>query len=245
MKLRSKHIAPIVLAAFVIGIGGSMAFNLWKTESSKEPALIREGDFAGEYNPADIRGSYSLSDVSKAFGIPVEVLAVAFAVSDLDNPGEFQLKELEEIYEGSEIGEVGTDSMRLFVSLYTGLPHTPEETTLLLKPAEKVLKEHNPELGLIGVTFVRPEDLGVTDIAAAAESAGEAEEDHDTEEEAAVKGNTTFTDLYTWGLTEEEVEDVLGTPPGPSGTTVRDFLMEKGLEFGEYKTKLQELVDSK
>lgn len=245
MKLRSKHIAPIVLAAFMIGIGGSMAFNIWRTESSKQPSLIREGEFAGEYNPADIRGSYSLSDVSKAFGIPVEVLAEAFAVSDLDNPGEFQLKELEEIYEGSEIGEVGTDSMRLFVSLYTGLPHTPEETTLLLKPAEKVLKEHNPELGLAGITFVRSEELGVTDIAAAAESAGEAADDYDTEEEVGVKGNTTFNDLYTWGLTEEEVKEVLGMSPGASGMTVRDFLMEEGLEFSEYKTKLQELLESK
>ena len=38
MTLRSKHIVPIVLVAFILGIGGTMVFNLWQTKSSRIPA---------------------------------------------------------------------------------------------------------------------------------------------------------------------------------------------------------------
>jgi hypothetical protein len=57
MNIRSKHIGPIILAAFIIGIGGTIGLNLWRTTSSKVPAKFTSGEHEGEYNPADIRGS--------------------------------------------------------------------------------------------------------------------------------------------------------------------------------------------
>ena len=38
--------------------------------------------------------------------------------------------------------------------------------------------------------------------------------------------------------------EALGMEPGPSNAVVRDWLAEKGLEFSEYKTELQALVDA-
>lgn len=109
MRVSVKVLAVILPVIFAAGIGGTIAFNLWKTESSKEPAVYSEGDFAGKSNPADIRGSYSLADVEKAFGIPAEVLASAFGLENEENYQEIQCKVLEERYGGLEKGEVGTD----------------------------------------------------------------------------------------------------------------------------------------
>ena len=78
MKITNKILAPIIVLFFVAGIIGTMIFNLWKTESTKEPAKIKEGQFAGMNNPDDIRGSYSFEDINMAFDIDVEILGKAF-----------------------------------------------------------------------------------------------------------------------------------------------------------------------
>ena len=54
----------------------------WQTESTKEAAVFTSGEFAGQANPADIRGSYTFGDVEKNFGIPAALLAQAFGVVD-------------------------------------------------------------------------------------------------------------------------------------------------------------------
>ena len=141
MKLKSKHMAPLILAVFVVGIAGTMAFNLWRTEGSKIPVKFRIGEHEGEYNPSDIRGSYAFSDISESFKIPLEDLSKAFGLEGVDDVAEFQCKELKELHPEPEEGEIGTDSAKLFVSLYTGLPHTTEETTRRPAPALSVLSE--------------------------------------------------------------------------------------------------------
>jgi len=159
MTLRSKHIAPIVLVVFILGIGATMFFGLWQTASSKVPATYTEGEFAGEYNPADIRGSYSFGDIEEAFAVPVAALAEAFAVEDTDNPASFLCKSLDDLYGATENGEVGTDSVRWFVALYAGLPYSPEEDTLLLSTAISVLQDRLTEAEL---ETVRAKTVGVS-----------------------------------------------------------------------------------
>lgn len=241
VRIGSKIIAPVVAAAFILGIGLSMAFNMWQTESSKEPIRYTDGEFAGEYNPADIRGSYSFGDIKAAFDIPVDVLAKAYGVQGVDDLAAFQVKELEEMYgETPDGGEIGTDSVRLFVARYKGLPYTPEDTSRLPSPALSVLQEKlaPADYEAVKAISVQPSQVGVTETDPAAA------EEHD-EEEIGVKGKTTFDDLLSWGLTQAEIEEILGMPMGTRGSTVRDFLTTEGLEFSEYKTKLQELLDSK
>ncbi len=239
MKLKSKHVAPLILAVFVVGIAGTMAFNLWKTEGSKIPAKFRTGEHEGEYNPSDIRGSYAFSDISKNFKIPLEDLSKAFGLESVENVAEFQCKELKELYPEPPEGEIGTDSAKLFVALYTGIPHTPEETTRLPTPALSVLKEKlsEEELEEVKKITVSLSDLKPVSSQETAE--------HASDQDRAVRGNTTFAELLDWKLAKEEIEQVLGIPMGKPGLTVRDHCTANEIEFSEVKTALQALVDAK
>lgn len=141
MTIRSTQLALITVLVFITGIGLSMGFNLWITETTKKPASYAEGDFAGVSNPADIRGSYALSDIAAAFPLDVEILAKAFGVTGNPAPEDFMVKELEELYGEREGLEIGTDSVRYFVALYCGLPFVPKEGTGLLPEAVAILKD--------------------------------------------------------------------------------------------------------
>lgn len=251
MKLRisSRFIAIAVPAVFFGGIAVSAALGWWVTEASKTPERYEEGEFAGEYNPADIRGSYTFGDIESVFGVPAEVLAEAFGVpsDDSSDPALFAVKNLEDIYE--ELGgdlEIGTDAVRVFVSFWTGLPYEPDEETAvtdaglaLLLEAGSIDQAKAEELrqfvvALPGGTL----DLAATEAAAAVASAEE------PEEERLVKGNTTFGELKTWGLSVEEIEEIIGVPIGGNGDAMRDFFSAAGIEFSTVKDRLQEAVDA-
>ena len=239
MKLKSRHVAPLVLVVFVLGIGGTMAFNLWRTGTNKIPAKLSTGEHKGEYNPADIRGSYTFSDISEIFKIPLEDLSKAFGLEGVDDLAEFQCKELKELHPEPEEGEIGTDSAKLFVSLYTGLPHTTEETTRLPAPALSVLSERLSQEELREV-----EKITISLSGFEPQSSKETPE-HASDQDRAVRGSTTFAELQDWKLAKEEIEQVLGIPMGKPGLTVRDHCTANGIEFGEVKTALQALVDAK
>ena len=79
----------IVLIVIFGGIGGTMVFNLWKTEGGgggqgsggvQIPVTFQVGEFAGEYNPADIRGSYNFGHISELWEIPLAELGTAFGL---------------------------------------------------------------------------------------------------------------------------------------------------------------------
>jgi hypothetical protein len=247
MTLRSKHIVPVVLAVFIIGIGVTMILNLWQTTSSKIPATYTEGEFAGEYNPADIRGSYSFGDIEEAFAVPVAALATAFAVTETENPAAFLCKSLEDLYGVMDNGEIGTDSVRWFVSLYTGLPYRPEEDTLLPSTSIPVLQDR---LSGTDLETVRAKTIQLSTLdswpgesAAADSQAPEQTDTHTESETGQVKGKTTFGDLQSWGASKETIEQILGLPIGKAGVTVRDYCIENGIEFSTVKDALQEAAD--
>ena len=240
MKLKSKHLVPLILAVFVAGIAGTMAFNLWRTEGSKIPAKFSTGEHEGEYNPSDIRGSYTFSEISEIFKIPLGDLSKAFDLDGVENVAEFQCKELKELYPEPAEGEVGTDSAKLFVALYTGLPHTPEETSLLLTPALSVLGEKLSREELQEV-----EKITISPSAFKPQSSQETATEHAGDQDRGVRGNTTFAELRDWKLTKEEIEQALGIPMGKPGIAVRNHCTANGIEFGEVKTALQALVDAR
>jgi len=246
MTLRSKHLLPIILGVFIVGIVGTIAFNLWQTTSNKIPATYTSGEFAGQYNPGDIRGSYSFGDIEEAFAVPVAALATAFGVEDSENPAAFLCKELKDLYGELEKGEIGTDAVRWFVALYTGLPYTPEEDSLLPSPAVSVLKERLSEAEL---EEVKAKTVGLSLLiqaakaeAAAAPGAG-ASDSHAEGEAGQVRGKTTFGELLSWGVSKEDIEETLGLPVGKAGVTVRDYCIENGIEFSTVKGALQEAMD--
>jgi hypothetical protein len=241
MKIRSNILAPLVMVFFVIGIAGTMLTNYWNTEKLKVPVKFEKGTFAGEYNPADIRGSYTLEDVNKAFQVPVADMAKAFGFGDAENQNQIKAKDIEETYGEMEQGELGTDSLRLFVALYSGRPHSPEETTLLTNQAVRILKEK------AGLSEKQLEELNKIKIDISSLKPGESSPPAEHEESAGleIKGKTTFQDLLDGGLSQKEIEGILGIPMGRSGDKVRDYLTDKNLEYKEYKTRLQEFADSK
>lgn len=244
MNIKSKFIAPVILIFFIAGIAGSMMLNFWNTESDKTPAKIQSGEFEGMNDPGDIRGSYSFLDISNNFNIPVEILGKAFGVTGktTEELEAFKCKEFETIYSDLiKEGEIGTDSVKLFVALYNKLPHTPEETTLLPLTALPILEEKlgKQEIEKIKDIFVDTSNIKVS------ETIKVSTESHETAENRTIKGQTTFKNLLDWGLTKEEIENSLGMPMGKTGESVRDFCSEKGIEFSPIKEALQTIVDKK
>lgn len=139
MNLSSKSVGVIIIALFISIIGGSKIAGIWITESTKEPAVFNHGDFKGMGDPSDIRGSYTFADISKSFNIPIEDLAVAFNIN-MDNPQNFKVKELEDIYlKSPNPVEIGTASVRYYVALYNSVPYIKKEDEKLLKEGVDLL----------------------------------------------------------------------------------------------------------
>lgn len=305
MKLGYKSMGIIVVALFVAGIGAASIAGYWKTEGSKQPVTIKQGEFAGMPNPSDIRGSYTWSDVAKAFDFDVQLLLKAFGAGD----PLLRMNTLETIY--GELGlpegtEIGTDSVKLFVSLLTGLPHVPEEGTLLPIAAIEVLRtegqgsaelieeaaakawQQAPSQSAEEVTASNPAPVPAASAAAAAPktqaapvattvapSAGKAAEAQSATAAAAatadpatttttvhspsptgtgsgtgavpgsITGKTSFKDLKSWGLSEEQIKSVTGGKIGPDLASIRDWATANGFEFSGLKTGLQALLDSR
>lgn len=270
-RIKTTTLGLAIVAAIFGGIALSMAFGYWKTESTKEPVKIKEGEFAGLPNPADIRGSYTWADVAKAFAIPEGKVLEAFGATD---PGQ-KVNSLETTYAGAlpEGQELGTDSVRLFAALYTGLPHEPEASTVLPMAAIAVLRaEGKADASRIDAAATRAfGGLPVAPVPAAAAPATPAETvttqapakpaaapatspvttattvaiPGTAQERESVTGTivgkTTFGDLAEWGLDMKRVEAILGGL-GPAGQSIRDYCEVKGLEFSSVKTSLNELA---
>jgi len=233
--IKSKTVAIIVVSFFVIGIGSSMAFNLWNTKSNKVPQKIQQGAFEGEYNPADIRGSYTFGDIESSFDVPAEILAMAFGLKGYDNIANIQVRSLEGAYSVEKGLEIGTDSIRYFVSLYAGLPYTPEEGTRMPKATYDFLKDK----------ISAEEDAFLKSIIVDAEISSNIQiEVHELEsdgvESKSITGNTTLQDLLDWGLSEENLATIFGSEPDDKNMTVKDYAAANGLEFSEVKIAITE-----
>ncbi|AHM57746.1 hypothetical protein EAL2_808p02410 (plasmid) [Peptoclostridium acidaminophilum DSM 3953] len=138
MKSRTLFIA-IILITFG-GILAADELGFWKTQSSKVPTVIEEGVSEGLPNPEDIKGSYTFLDIEKAFGIESATLARAFNF-ETDNPDIIKAMDVKTKYSylGDDV-ELGTGSVKMFVSIYTGVSYTSIEN--LPSTAVTVLKEH-------------------------------------------------------------------------------------------------------
>ena len=249
MNLTSKPLAALILVIFLGGIALTTATGWWQTTSSKEAAAYTEGEFAGQSNPADIRGSYTFGDVEKNFGIPPAILAQAFLIESND-PATFAVKGLEEIYAASEF-EIGTGSVRLFVAFYNGLPIDLTADTYLPEEAAALLKERNltPEQLTYLEAHTIPNPAAITtpeaDSVPAAESTPVAESaPSEASAENLVKGKTTFQEILDWGVSQEVIEQTMGVPMPNPLTKVKDYCTEKGLDFETIKTALQAEVDA-
>ena len=242
MTITSKPLAVIVLVIMFGGIAFSSAMGWWVTESTKQPVTFTEGDFAGQANPADIRGSYTFGDIAKSFDVTPEVLAQAFGVTEGD-PAAFAVKELEVISLDSGY-EIGTVSVRLFVAYYTGLPfdttgqeiYLPQPATDILLAKGNLTSEQIAYLEKYKVTLGASAPVAESTLVVVATSSTVSEEN-------IVKGKTTFGELLAWGVSQEIIESIIGAPLPDLAMTMKDYASANGLNFETLKPALQAEVD--
>jgi hypothetical protein len=258
VTLTSKLLAILIVVILFSSIFFSSAMGWWQTESTKEAVKITSGEFSGQANPADIRGSYTFGDVEKNFGISPAVLAEAFGIQD-SNPAAFAVKELEGLYADSG-QEVGTASVRLFVAFYKGMSYDLSTDIYLPESAVEVLRAHNltdeqvayldkhttpsldaaPAASAPGAPQVTPQATQSPSV----QSTPEAETPGASSTDRIVKGATTFADVLGWGVSQATIEKVLGMPmPAAPGMKVKDYCTEKGLSFEVMRPALQAEVD--
>ena len=119
MKVKPQTTILVSIVIVLAGIVLTSTLGLWTTQSTKVPQKFRQGENSGRYNPADIRGSYTFSEISNLFNIPIEDLAAAFSVGE-GKVTDFKCKDLEAIFVDSP-NEIGAGSVRMFVAFYLGL----------------------------------------------------------------------------------------------------------------------------
>lgn len=245
MKIKSTFLGVIVLVIMFGGVYGSSLLGWWRTTGRRIPRQIQSGQFEGASDPADIRGSYAFQDVSNAFNIPSSTLNLAFGLpSGLDGTTFFN-KDLEAIYADIDPNlEVGTDSMRWFVAWYKGMPYQPGEGTAMPQPAADILRNRG---GLTSEQIVFMETrivaLPLVDLDAQSSETQPSEAEEHDEGEAMVRGKTTFADLLDWGLTQAQIEAIIGGPMPNRLTLLRDYCQQNGLSFGQIKAELQAALD--
>lgn len=249
MTLTSRPLSVIIFVVMFGGIGLSSMLGWWQTESTKQPATFSEGEFAGQANPADIRGSYTFGDISSSFDVSPAVLAQAFQVTTGD-PASFAVKDLEALYLESGV-EIGTNSVRLFVAYHLGLPFdTTGQEILLPAPAARYLLE-NASLTPERQAYLQAHTVDVAaGSSAGPEPASEPEAipagsglEASSTDEYVVKGKTVFGDLIRWGVPQEAIEQIIGGPMPDPAMKVKDFATASGLTFETIKTQLQAEVD--
>jgi hypothetical protein len=248
MRLKSIPLAIVLFAILFGGIAVTTAMNWWQTESTKIPAKFTEGEAAGQFNPADIRGSYTFGDINKNFGIPLADLQSAFRLPAGGDTAAFQVKSLEELYADLPV-EMGTGSVRLFTAFYLGLPNdlASNAETYLFPEAAAVL-ETSGKMTAEQAAFLPAHTLSAN-LAIPELAAPEAEVTPvpDATEHVApvgtITGKTTFQQLMDMGLNKEAIQTVIGEPVPDAAMPIKDYASGKGLEFSTLKTELQSKLD--
>lgn len=239
MTLTSKLLAVIVLVTIFGGIFFSSAMGWWATESTKEPAAFTEGEFAGQANPADIRGSYTFGDIANSFEVTPDILAQAFGVTS-DDPAAFAVKELEALYLDSGY-EIGTASVRLFVACYEGLPFDTTGQEIFLPRAASDILLAKGNLTSEQIAYL---ETHTADVSAPAEGTAPVTDEETASSEAyTIKGKTTFGELLSWGVERAVIEQIIGGPLPDPAMTVKNYATSNGLDFETIKTALQAEVD--
>lgn len=251
MKIKIIFMAVLVPAILFGGILASMVADVWSTTSDKKPATYLSGSYAGEYNPADIRGSYTFAEVSELFEIDLDILYKAFNIPEGTDGTTVQSKDLETL---SDEG-VGNESLQVFAALYKGLPVEPGGAVLPKEAVKMILESGNPtqeqqqylkEYAADSVSVLeseasassaQPEKSGGTGTGSASDGTETV-----TEEEQIVKGSTTFQQVLDAGIAKEQIESIIGNEMPPANQTVKDYCNNAGLTFSDIKDQLNGLA---
>lgn len=244
MRIKTTFLAFILITVIFTGIATTMALDIWTTTTNKIPVTYKDGEHAGEYNPEDIRGSYSFDDVSRLFEVDLDVLLDAFGIAPETVGTEILNKDLEALYEDLEF-EIGNGSVQLFVARYKNLPLETEDTYLPSRAVEIIL-EANKALTEEQKAYLKShqvEIVGTRTLSSGSDTeAAPAETEVKEEEEVLVNGSATFQKVLDAGITKDQISEVLGKPMPLPNQTVKDFCLAEGLSFSSIKEELNALV---
>ena len=240
MKITAKPLAVFIFISIFGGILFSTWMNWWQTESSRVPAQFTEGDFIGQFNPSDIRGSYTFGDIESAFGIPLDLLAMAFVLPVESDVASLEVKMLESIYTAPD-EEIGTTSIRLFVALYEGLPFEISEETYLPSQAVEILKL-NGGLTPDQIEYIDSHSIWIDD-SGPAEPVVEETVDQELSTDQLITGKTTFRDILDMGVSQSVIEGILGAEMPNPLLKIKDYCIENKLLFEKVKGALHTAVD--
>lgn len=239
-KISSKFMALTVFFVIFGGIGATILADVWTTESTKVPVTYQDGEFKGEYNPEDIRGSYTFSEVSELFEVDLADLLKAFGIPEGTDGTTIQTKILGEMYPGLP-NEIGNGSVQLFVAFYKGLPVELDDTYLPAQ-AKDILYRVNGKLSAEDKTYIESHLVELPE--PAGEGSTPTEPEAPEEVEPLVKGATTFQQVLDAGITKAQIEEIIGSPMPATNLPIKDYCLDKGLIFSEVKDKLNALVEN-
>lgn len=244
MKISRIVIAISIIILIFSGIAISNSLGFWEVVGSKTPSKIESGEFEGQNNPWDIRGSYTFGDIEKAFNIDSTLIAKAFGIES-SNADTVQVKTLESLYEEKNYPvEIGTNSIRFFVALYKGLPIDDEDAGITTQ-ALKVLKDNDKiDNQLYSSMMVTAIDLD-NDLYeyAPTEDQDALPQDEEHRSSTEVTGSTTLEQALAIGIDEDLLKEQIGDFSDEDKTsTIRDIAQSQGLSFGEIKTILNDSI---
>lgn len=250
MKIKASMMAMLIMVIIFGGILVTMAVDIWSTTKSKTPIVYKEGTHVGEYNPEDIRGSYTFDEISTFYNIDLKVLFEAFGIDPNTDGTAIKTKDLETIFGESEV-EIGNESVQVFVALYKNLPITLTDT-YLPKSAVELIFQANTQLNDEQKTYLdnhqielNKEDLtsAESDSTALILEQTEAPTLQESTEESLVNGKTTFQQVLDAGVSPAQIQEILGRVMPSSNQTIKDYCTSEGLSFSSIKDQINRIAE--
>ncbi len=211
--------------------------------------------FSEDSSPENIRGSYTFHDIEVLYGIDASDLAVAFQIEAFD-PSIIGLSDLENLYNDLEEGvEIGTGSIKWFVSIYTGLEYIhegdylPSGAIAFLTSKNLWTKDLESQYGDFITTLPQTSYLYSSEILDAIHAEEEFGESLDTgssldEPLNEFSGKTTVSDLLEMGISQSDIESILGMKIPNNHMTVRDICNANEISYSTVKSEIMTLLDS-
>lgn len=259
MKLNNLALALIIVVLLGGGIIATVALDLWSAKpeisvpsatSAENNTITSQSDnttgekqavmnFNTPYKPAEIKGTNTFAEISQMFNIPLNDLGNAFGLTSIPNYSALKARELKAIYTnlGSNI-KLETESVRIFVSMYTAKPYTYSPTAYLPVPAVTILKQ-KAALTKEQIAFLDTHTLniGSKQVANATGSI--------PSNQPVVTGETSFQRLIDYGIPREEIEKAIGEKLPSTNMLIRDYATQRNRDFLSIISILQELVNKR
>jgi len=259
MNLNNLTLGIIIVVLLCGGIAASVLLDVWDTKPTA-PALVTTPeatnsslsengdnnndiqapiDFNTPYKPAEIRGTNTFAEISAMFRVPLDDLGNGFGLMAIPNYSSLRARELKSIYTnlGPNI-KLETESVRVFVSMYTGKPYNFSHTAYLPLPAVQILKQ-KATISAEQLAYLDTHALEISTMQGS-KGTGAVPSNRFT-----VTGETSFQRLIDIGISSQDIEKAIGDTLPSTNVLIRDYAIQKNKDFLAMISALQELVNKR